>query len=234
MPRDESFCWELRNLTVVGGFLRQSAANRPLQSYSLAFQSGNTICCHPSRDIIQHPTCLTGEIDMTTKFFIPTHTATPQSPDRFLSLSLLLILILFSQTAFAQSSKGNWDGAQKIKPGSKLKIKTKTGQKFSGKMMAVTADSITLSATKASGQDIKLKREEIAEIRRKSGARTAGYAALLGGLGLASGYGIGYGVGEATDAEFAIEYPIAVFGAAIGAAVGAIIGSRGEVIYKAL
>lgn len=170
---------------------------------------------------------------MTTKFFIPAHAAAPRSLDRFLSLSLLLILILFSQTAFAQSGKSDWDGAQKIKPGSKLKIKTKTGQKFGGKMMVVTADSITLSATKVSGQDIKLKREEIAEIRRKSGARMAGYAALLGGLGLAGGYGIGYGVGEATEAGFAVEYPTAVFGAAVGAVVGAIIGSRGEVIYKA-
>jgi hypothetical protein len=122
---------------------------------------------------------------------------------------------------------------QRIKPGSKLTIKTKTGQKFGGKLMAVTADSITLSATKAAGKDVELKREEVAEIRRKSGARMAGYAALLGGLGFAGGYGIGYGVGEATDARFAIEYPMAVFGAAIGAVVGAIIGSRGEVIYKA-
>ena len=170
---------------------------------------------------------------MTPRFFIPNHAAVPRPLARLLSLSLLLILILFSQTALAQSSKSDWDGAQKIKPGSKLKIKTKMGQKFSGKMMAVTADSITLSATKATGKDVELKREEIAEIRRKSGARTAGYAALLGGLGYAGGYGIGYGVGEATDAGFAIEYPTAVFGAAVGAVVGVIIGSRGEVLYKA-
>jgi hypothetical protein len=170
---------------------------------------------------------------MTTKFFIPNHAAVPRSPDRFLSLSLLLIFILFSTTALAQTSKSNWDATQKIKPGSKLTIKTKTGRKFSGKMMAVTADSITLSATKATGKDAELKREDIAEIRRKSGARTAGYAALLGGLGFVGGYGIGYGVGEATEARFAVEYPIAVFAAAAGAVVGAIIGSRGEVIYKA-
>lgn len=150
----------------------------------------------------------------------------------FLFLSLFFVLAFSAQTVLAQSNKNNWSEAQKIKPGSKLKIKTKTGQKFTGRMVAVTADSITLAA-KTPGKDIELKREEIAEIRKKSVALTAGYAALLGGLGFVGGYGIGYGVGEATDAEFAIEYPIAVFGAAAGAIAGAIIGSKGQVIYKA-
>ncbi len=153
-------------------------------------------------------------------------------PGRFLPLNLLLILALFSQTTLAQSGQGSWDEVRKVKPGSKLAVKTKTGRKFGGKMITVTTDSITLSATKATGTGVELRREEIAEIRRKSSARTAGYAALLGGLGLAGGYGIGYGVGEATDAGFAIEYLTAVFGAAVGAIVGAIIGSRGKVIYK--
>jgi hypothetical protein len=80
---------------------------------------------------------------------------------------------------------------------------------------------------------VALKREDISEIRKKSGARTAGYAVLLGGVGLAGGFGIGYGVGEATEAPFAIEYPVMAVGAAVGAIVGAIIGSRGEVVYKA-
>ncbi len=170
---------------------------------------------------------------MTTRFFIPALVAVPSLPGRFLFLSLFLILPLFSQAVLAQGAKNNWDEAMKINPGSKLAIKTKTGQKFSGKLTTVTADSITLSTAKAPGRDVAIKREEVAEIRKKSGARTAGYAALLGGLGLAGGYGIGYGVGEATEAPFAIEYPIMAVGAAVGAVVGAIIGSRGEVVYKA-
>ncbi len=150
----------------------------------------------------------------------------------FLFLSLFLTFTFSAQTVLAQSGKSNWAEAQKIKPGSKLKIKTKTGQKITGKLVTVTADSITLSA-KAPGKEIELKREEIAEIRKKSAALTIGYAAILGGLGFVGGYGIGYGVGEATDAGYAVEYPIAVFSAAAGAVVGAIIGSKGQVIYKA-
>ena len=171
---------------------------------------------------------------MTTKFFAPTFAAVPQLPQKlFLFLSLFLIPSIFSQTVLAQNVKNNWDEVMKIKPGSKLSIKTKTGQKFGGKVTTVTADSITMSTAKAPGSDLELKRQEVAEIRKKSGARTAGYAALLGGAGMAGGYGIGYGIGDATNARFRPEYPTMAFGAAVGAVVGAIIGSRGEVIYKA-
>jgi hypothetical protein len=170
---------------------------------------------------------------MTTRFIILALAAVPRPTGRLIFLSLFLILPLFSQAVLAQGAKNSWDEVMKINPGSKLKIKTKTGQKFSGKLSVVTADSITLSTTKAPGRDVALKREEIAEIRKKSVARTAGYAALLGGLGMAGGYGIGYGIGEAKEAGFAVEYPTMAFGAAVGAVVGAIIGSRGEVVYKA-
>jgi hypothetical protein len=173
---------------------------------------------------------------MIINFFAPTRLAVPQLPqllDRFFLLSLFLILLFFSPTVLAQNVKNSWDEVMKVNQGSKLTIKTKTGQKIGGRVTAVTADSIKLSTAKAPGMDVELKREEIAEIRKKSGARTAGYAALLGGVGLAGGYGIGYGVGEAKNAGFRPEYPTAAFGAAVGAAVGAIIGSRGTVIYKA-
>ena len=169
---------------------------------------------------------------MRTRFFIPALVAVLRSPGRLLLLSLFLLLPLFSQAVLAQSAKNNWDEAMKINSGSKLNIKTKTSKKFSGKLLAVTLDSITLSTTKAPGGAVELKREEIAQIRKKSGARTAAYAPAYGGLLLAGGYGIGYGIGEATEAPFAIEYPIMAVGAAVGAVVGAIIGSRGEVVYK--
>jgi hypothetical protein len=170
---------------------------------------------------------------MTTRFFIPAFVAVPRLRDGLLLPGLFLILPLFSQAVLAQDAKNDWGEAMKINPGSKLSVKTKTGRKFSGKLSAVTPDSITLFTAKAPGRDVALKREDVVEIRKKSGARTAGYAALFGGLGLAGGFGIGYGVGEATEAPFAIEYPVMAVGAAVGAVVGAIIGSRGEVVYKA-
>ncbi len=170
---------------------------------------------------------------MTTRFIIPTLVAVPRVPGGLILPGLFLILLLFSQAVLAQNAKNDWGEAMKINPGSQLAIKTKSGWEFSGKLSAVTADSITLSTAKAPGNDVAPKRADIAEIRKKSGARTAGYAALLGGVGMAGGFGIGYGVGEATEAPFAIEYPVMADGAAVGAIVGAIIGSRGEVVYKA-
>jgi hypothetical protein len=202
------------------------------------FHARNAACRFTSRSLTQRPIDLTGEIVMTTRFFIPALVASPRLPGKLLLLSLFLILPLFSQGVLAQDAKNNWGEAMKINPGSKLTIKTKTGRKFSGKLSTITADSITLSTAKAPGgvaalNRAALNREEIAEIRKKSGARTAGYAALLGGVGLAGGYGIGYGVGEAKEANFAVEYQTMAFGVAVGAIIGAIIGSRGEVVYKA-
>src|SRR5215510_11307280 len=166
------------------------------------FQARNATCPFTSRSPTQRPIDLTGEIVMKTRFFIPALVAIPRLPGKFLLPSLFLILPLFSQGVLAQDAKNNWGETMKIQPGSKLTIKTKTGRKFSGKLSTITADSITLSTEKAPGGVAGLKREEIAEIRKKSGARTASYAAVLGGLGMAGGYGIGYGVGESAGAPF--------------------------------
>ncbi len=157
----------------------------------------------------------------------------PLKSHRFSFLSLVLILTLPSQPILAQNVKDDWNVVQKTKPGSKLMLKTKTGQKHQGNLKVVTDDSLSLSDAKSSGQDIVIRKDEIVEIRKKSGAHTAGMAALLGGVGLAGGYGIGYGIGEARNSRFEPEYPMAAVGAAAGAVMGAIIGSRGQVIYKA-
>ncbi|MCI0659957.1 MAG: hypothetical protein L0220_02680 [Acidobacteria bacterium] len=155
------------------------------------------------------------------------------TPYRFSFLSLFLILALSSPPALAQNAKDDWSAAQRINHGSKLLVKTKTGQKYQGRLKAVTDDSLSLSDHKSPGQDIVLSRNEIAEIRKKSGAYTAGMAALMGGLGFAGGYGIGYGIGEARESRFEPEYPMSAVGAAAGAVAGAIIGNKGQVIYKA-
>ena len=65
-----------------------------------------------------------------------------QTPNRFLLLSLWLVL--FIPTIFAQSVPNDWDALQKLKPGTKLTIKTKTRQKLNGKFKAVTADALTI------------------------------------------------------------------------------------------
>lgn len=150
----------------------------------------------------------------------------------FSFLGLFLILTLLSQSTLAQDAKDDWIGVQKIKPGSKLLVKTKTSGKHQGSLKAVTDESLSLSDTKSPGQDIVIRKDEIAEIRIKSGAYMAGMAALIGGLGFAGGYGIGYGIGEAKNSRFEPEYPMAAVGAAAGAVVGALIGRKGQVIYR--
>src|SRR5215475_8856980 len=111
----------------------------------------NVTCDDDNRSLTQRLIALTGEVAMTTRFFITALVAVPRLPGRLLFLGLFLILPLFSQEVLAQGAKDNWDEAMKINPGSKLTIKTKTGRKFSGKLSTVTADEITLSTAKAPG-----------------------------------------------------------------------------------
>ncbi len=154
-----------------------------------------------------------------------------QTLNRFLLLSLWLVL--FTPTIFAQSIPYDWDALQKLKPGTKLTIKTKTRQKLNGKFKAVTADVLTVADSKVADKEVEIKRAEIAEIRRKSGKLVATYAAVFGGLGFAGGYGFGYFLAEAHHSRYHVEYGTALMGASIGAALGgAFAGSRGEVIYK--
>lgn len=153
-----------------------------------------------------------------------------QLPHKTLLLGLWLVLL--TPPAMAQSVTPNWDALQTLKPGANLTIKTKAGRKLKGKFKRFAAESVTLEDRKVAGQEIEVARADIAEIRKKSGARMASYAAVFGGLGFAGGYGIGYGIGEAKRSRYRVEYPMAVMGAGIGAAIGAFIGSRGEVIYK--
>ena len=103
-----------------------------------------------------------------------------QIPNRFLLLSLGFVLAAFAQTALAQNAASNWEALQKLKPGTKLTIKTKTGQKLNGKFRAVTDEALTFTDKKAPGKEAEIKRAEIAEIRQKSGKLVATYAAVFG------------------------------------------------------
>jgi hypothetical protein len=152
---------------------------------------------------------------------------------RYIFPALLIIITFFYQSVTAQTAKNDWSEVEKTAAGMKLKVKTKAGEVFEGKVTVISSDSLSLSLTKIIGQEKELKKDEIAEIRKKSGGRTAGYAGVIGGLGAAAGFGIGYGIGEAKQSRFRPEYPMAAVGAATGAIIGAIIGSRGQLIYKA-
>jgi preprotein translocase subunit YajC len=147
--------------------------------------------------------------------------------------AVLLIMTFSYQSTPAQVAKNDWSEVEKTTIGATLKVKTKAGEVFEGKVTGVSSDSLKLSLTKISGQEKELKKDEIAEVRKKSRGRTAGYAGVMGGLGAAAGYGVGYGIGEAKQSRFRPEYPTAAVGAAAGAIIGAIMGSKGQVIYKA-
>jgi hypothetical protein len=151
---------------------------------------------------------------------------------RFSFLGLFLILTLLTPSILAQVVKDEWSPVREIKQGTTLVVKTKPGEKHRGRLRAVTDDSLVLLDPTNRRPDVTLRRDEIAEIKMKSFGYTATMAALIGGFGLAGGYGIGYGIGEAKNSQFEPEKPMAAFGGGVGAVIGAIIGSRGQVVYK--
>ncbi|MEP7273078.1 MAG: hypothetical protein ABI882_16385 [Acidobacteriota bacterium] len=155
------------------------------------------------------------------------------SSPRLMLLSQLCLLALCTQIVRADDALNNWQAVQNLKPGTKLEVKPKTGRKVQGKVISVTADSVTITGSKNTGQDIEFKRDEIAQIRRKSTGETLAATAIGSGLGLGAGYGIGYGIGEAAKARYPTEYGGAILGAAAGAVTGGFLASRGRVIYKA-
>jgi hypothetical protein len=101
-------------------------------------------------------------------------------------------------------------------------------------ILLLRSKSGNYSLSKVSGKNVELKLEEIAEIRKNSGSRTAARRRLARQRRAAGGYGIGYCIGEAKNARFRPEYPTAAVGVTVGAVIGAFTDSKGEVIYQAL
>lgn len=152
-------------------------------------------------------------------------------PARILAIAAFLLLI--SSLGSAQTDQKDWSNTQKLTVGTTLKVKLKDGEKLEGKMVSVTADSISLSINNRTPATRELQKAEIAEVRRKSGVRTAAFAGALAAGGFFLGAAAGYGVGEVSDADGAIpDYVGALIGVGVGAACGALIGNRGVLVYK--
>lgn len=85
----------------------------------------------------------------------------------------IFLLLAVSESTPAQNAKYDWSAVQNLKPGSKLMVKTKSDQKIQGNVRTVTADLLTLSDTGVPRQEASIRREDVSEIRKKSGGYTA-------------------------------------------------------------
>ena len=155
----------------------------------------------------------------------------------FLPIRVLTVAVLFfsmSCVGFAQTDRKDWNNVQKLTAGTTLKLKLKSGEKLEGKLISATTDSVSLSLNHRTAATREVRKVEIAEVRRKSTARTAAFAGALAAGGFFLGAAAGYGIGEVSDADGAIpDYIGALVGVGVGAACGALIGNRGVLVYKA-
>jgi hypothetical protein len=57
-----------------------------------------------------------------------------------------LVLALASQSSFAQAGLGDWTRVQNLPLDSAISVKTKPGEKYHGKLVNVTPDSLTINS----------------------------------------------------------------------------------------
>lgn len=152
------------------------------------------------------------------------------------SLSALLVVLCLSQISFAKNNLHDWNNVRVIDIGSTIAVKAKSGEKYEGKIDFATPDSLSIvvKVPRVMQQIIKLRRDEIKEVRTKisRGVSTA--------LGAGIGIGVGIGLGQIADSKPGYnEDPGAgklaggIVGFFLGVAAGAAIGFGSKKIYEA-
>jgi hypothetical protein len=148
----------------------------------------------------------------------------------------LFALSQVTPSAFAQQSnaRGGWDALQALSQGEKIVVRTKDGDRLSGRFES--ASDILLIFTH-DGRKVSLNRDNIQRVqlnRGKSRLKGVLFGAAIGG-------GIGLGVGSVLylpnrgEIVGSVVPGFAALGAGIGAGVGAALakGNKNETIYDA-
>jgi hypothetical protein len=113
--------------------------------------------------------------------------------------AIVLACLLAGSTAFAQSGLGDWKNVQNLDPGTQVVVKTVAREKYFGRLVDVTADSLSINSDERGfpGRVTRrraIRRAEVKEVR----LRRQGASILVGG---AMGAGVGAGIGGAIEAS---------------------------------
>jgi hypothetical protein len=156
--------------------------------------------------------------------------------NRLFALTLAVVFALSQTTpaAFAQATRTDWPALQALSPGEKIVVRTKDGDRLSGRFES--ANDMLINFTH-DGRKVSLDRNNIQRVQLNRGkSRLKGML-----VGAAIGGGIGLGVGSVLylpnrDEIVGTVVPgFAALGAGIGAGVGAGLakGNKNETIYEA-
>ena len=139
------------------------------------------------------------------------------------ALTFVLILLMASTPALAQSASGSWDAVKAVYTDTKLEVKLTSGETVKGKMLDATDATLVLIED---GKRIDVPRDQVLRVYvlgKRSVKRSALIGAAVGGGG---GLGLGFGAFGNSDFTRTAIPAAGIVGAGIGAGVGALLGLR--------
>lgn len=145
--------------------------------------------------------------------------------------AITLACLLASSTAFSQSNPGDWKNVQNLDRGTQIVVKTVAREKYLGRLVNVTADSLVINSDERGfpGRVTRrrtLRRAEVKEVR----LRRRGASILLGGvIGAAGGAAIG-GAIEASAKSGEDRGVALVVLTGLGFGLGALIGRHVNIV----
>ena len=154
-----------------------------------------------------------------------------------ISIFFLIISLMMLTTApfsFAQTSPDDWSAIQKLPAKTDLFIKTSNGKTFTGSLVSVIGDEITLIAKGRNFVLAKKNLEVIYFVVPKTGRRARNIGALIGAVIVVAAYGAAAG-DEGDSGTGAAILPFLAGGLG-GGFIGSMFGKgkkKGTLIYKA-
>jgi hypothetical protein len=154
-------------------------------------------------------------------------------------VAILLAFLLAGSTVFSQSGLGDWKNVQTLAPGTQVVVKTVASEKYFGRLVNVTGDSLSIDSDERAfpGRVTRrraIRRVEVREVHlRRQGASILAGGAIGGGAGATIG-----GVIEASAKSGEDRGVALVVLTGLGFALGALIGrhaniAKGKRIYVA-
>ena len=147
--------------------------------------------------------------------------------------SVLALALAVPSTAQSSHATGGWAAVQSLAPGTKIVVRTKDGDKLSGRFES--AADVGLNFTH-DGKRVTLTRDSVSRVQLDKG--TSHLKGALIGLAIGAGAGAATGGIIVSKGDFNNEIMVggltalgAGFGTGIGAALG--MGNKNETIYEA-
>lgn len=155
-----------------------------------------------------------------------------------ISFYLLYSLLLFPCVA-QQIPLNDWQRVHDLQPGTDVTLRTKSGARYSGRLLRVTWDALALESDERGHPGrIRMRRDLTASEVREVRLLHRGASMLAGaGIGAAAGAGIGLAIDLSARSNEDRGLATAVFtllGAALGAGIGRHVTIfKGKIVYLA-